>query len=178
MYSTLRLDLEAKQNTLQEYRKKKTYTQKEALLKAAAYCAYQERTQQEVRTKLYSYGLEFEEVEETIIQLCAEKLIDEERFAKAYARGKCNLKRWGRRKILLGLKAHQISDYCIRQGMKEIDPETYWQNLIYLTEKKNRTEKEANPALRRHKLTQFLISKGYETDLIQDALQEVLTGKE
>ena len=162
---------------MQEPRKKKTYTVKEALIKAAAYCAYQERTQQEVRNKLYSYGLEFEEVEETIIRLCAEKLIDEERFAKAYVRGKYSLKRWGRRKILLGLKAHQISDYCIRQGIKEIDPDIYWQNLLYITEKKNRTEKENNQALRKHKLTQFLLSKGYENDLIQDALQEVLPGK-
>ncbi len=159
---------------MQEPRKKKNYTPKEALLKAAAYCAYQERTQQEVRNKLYSYGLEYEEVEETIIRLCAEKLIDEERFAKAYVRGKCNLKRWGRRKIMLGLKAQQISDYCIRQGLKEIDLDTYWQNLVYLTEKKNRTEKENNPALRRHKLTQFLLGKGYENDLIQDAVREVL----
>ncbi|MDQ3292637.1 MAG: recombination regulator RecX [Bacteroidota bacterium] len=163
---------------MQEPRKKKTYTVKEALIKAAAYCAYQERTQQEVRNKLYSYGLEFEEVEETIIRLCAEKLIDEERFAKAYVRGKYSLKRWGRRKILLGLKAHQISDYCIRQGMKEIDPEIYWENLLYITEKKSRTEKENNPAMRKHKLTQFLLSKGYENDLIQDALQEVLREKE
>ncbi|PSR57342.1 RecX family transcriptional regulator [Adhaeribacter arboris] len=163
---------------MQEPRKKKTYTVKEALIKAAAYCAYQERTQQEVRNKLYSYGLDFEEVEETIIRLCAEKLIDEERFAKAYVRGKYSLKRWGRRKILLGLKAHQISDYCIRQGMKEIDLDTYWQNLLYLTEKKNRTEKESNPAIRKHKLTQFLLSKGYENDLIQDALQEVSKEKQ
>lgn len=157
-----------------EPRKPKNYTPQEALIKAAAYCAYQERTQQEVRSKLYSYGLEFEEVEEIIIRLCAEKLIDEERFARAFARGKCNLKRWGRRKILLGLKAHQISEYCIRRGMQEIDPDVYWQNLLYLAEKKNRTEKESNPALRRHKITQFLLGKGYENDLIQDALREVL----
>lgn len=163
--------------TLYEPKKNKTYTPKEALVKAAAYCAYQERTQQEVRTKLYSYGLAFDEVEEIIIRLCAEKLIDEERFAQSYVRGKCNLKRWGRRKILLGLKAHQISDYCIRQGIKEMNLDTYWQNLLYLAEKKNRTEKEGNLALRKHKLTQFLMGKGYENDLIKDALQEVLPEK-
>ena len=77
----------------------------------------------------------------------------------------------------MGLKAHQISNYCVKQGLKEIDPEVYWENLLYLTEKKNRTEKEGNQALRRHKLTQFLMSKGYENDLIQDALQEVLRDK-
>ncbi|WP_026461847.1 regulatory protein RecX [Adhaeribacter aquaticus] len=156
-----------------EPKKKKNYTKKEALLKAAAYCAYQERTQQEVRTKLFSYGLDPDEVDELIIQLSAEKLIDEERFAKSYVRGKYGLKRWGRRKILQGLKAHQISDYCIKQGMKEVDPERYEENLLYLLEKKNTTEKEKNPHLRKQKLTYYLMSKGYENDLVQDALKSM-----
>jgi len=158
-----------------EPNKKKNYTKKEALIKAAAYCAYQERNEQEVRTKLFSYGLEPDEVDELIIQLSAEKLLDEERYAQAYVRGKYNLKRWGRRKILQGLKASRISDYCIKQGMKEIDPEVYAENLQYLLEKKNRTEKEKNPMLRNQKLSYYLMSKGYENDLIQDAIKELLS---
>jgi regulatory protein len=153
--------------------KKKFHPPKEALIKAAAYCAYQERTQEEVRSKLYSYGLTPDEVEEALLGLIAEKLVDEERYAASYVRGKYGLKRWGRRKITQGLKAKKISDYCIRQGLKEIDPDQYWQNLLYLLEKKNRTEKEANPLLRRQKLSYFLMSKGYENDLVQDALAEL-----
>ncbi|PIQ21985.1 MAG: RecX family transcriptional regulator [Cytophagales bacterium CG18_big_fil_WC_8_21_14_2_50_42_9] len=155
--------------------KKKNYTKKEALIKAAAYCAYQERNEQEVRTKLYSYGLEPDEVEELIMQLSAEKLLDEERYAQAYVRGKYSLKRWGRRKILQGLKANRISDYCIKQGLKEIDPEVYAENLQYLLEKKNRTEKEKNPMLRNQKLSYYLMSKGYENDLVQDAIKGLLS---
>ena len=49
-----------------EPKKKKTYTIKEALVKAAAFCAYQERNHQEVRSKLFSYGLEADEVDETV----------------------------------------------------------------------------------------------------------------
>jgi len=158
-----------------EPNKKKNYTKKEALMKAAAYCAYQERNEQEVRTKLFSYGLEPDEVEELIMQLSAEKLLDEERYAKAYVRGKYSLKRWGRRKILQGLKASRISDYCIKQGLKEIDPEVYAENLQYLLEKKNRTEKEKNPMLRNQKLSLYLISKGYENDLVQDAIKGLLS---
>ena len=159
-----------------EPKKKKTYTIKEALVKAAAFCAYQERNHQEVRSKLFSYGLEADEVDELIIRLSAEKLLDEERYAKAYVRGKYSLKRWGRRKILQGLKASGISDYCTRQGMKEIDPEVYQENLLYLLEKKNQTEKEKTPPVRRQKLAYYLMSKGYENDLVQDALKE-LEGK-
>lgn len=156
---------------MQEPKKKKNYTPKEALLKIAAYCAYQERNHQEVRSKLFSYGLTPDEADEIIIQLATEKLLDEERYAKAYVRGKYSLKRWGRRKILQGLKAQGISDYCVRQGLKEIDPEVYEENLHYLLAKKARTEKEKNPMLRRQKLTYYLLSKGYESDLVQDAVK-------
>ncbi|MFD2248539.1 regulatory protein RecX [Pontibacter ruber] len=156
-----------------EQKKKKNYTPKEALIKAAAYCAYQERTQQEVREKLYGYGLTPDEIEETIVRLSQEKLIDEERYAQAYVRGKYGLKKWGRRKIMQGLKAKGISDYCVKQGLKEIDPEVYEQNLLHLLEKKNQTEKEKNPFLRRQKLAYFLMSKGYENDLVQDALKSL-----
>jgi regulatory protein len=159
---------------MHEPKKNKSYTKKEALIKAAAYCAYQERNQQEVRSKLFSYGLDPDEVDELIIQLSAEKLLDEERYAKSYVRGKYSLKRWGRRKIMQGLKASRISDYCIKQGLKEIDPEVYAENLQYLLEKKNRTEKERNPMVRKQKLAYYLMSKGYENDLIQDALKNLI----
>jgi regulatory protein len=158
---------------LNQPKKQKSYTKKQALIKAAAYCAYQERTQQEVRDKLYTYGLEPDEIEEVIIDLSREKLIDEERYAGAYVRGKYSLKKWGRRKIMQGLKGKKISDYCIKKGMQEIDPEVYEQNLIYLLEKKNRTEKERNPFARKQKLAYYLMSKGYENDLVQDALKKL-----
>lgn len=158
---------------MERQRKQKTYTPTEALIKAAAYCAYQERTQQEVRTKLYTYGLEPDDVEEIIVRLGQEKMLDEERYAQAYVRGKYGLKKWGRRKIVQGLKSKGISDYCIKQGLKEIDFEVYEQNLRQLLEKKNATEKEKNPFSRRQKLTYFLVSKGYENDLVQEAVKKL-----
>ena len=158
---------------MQTPKKNKTYTPKEALLKAASYCAYQERTQQEVRDKLYTYGLSPDEVEDLIVRLCAEKMIDEERYAASYVRGKYGIKKWGRRKILQGLKGKGISEYCIKKGMKEIDPETYWENLLQVLEKKMRTEKESNPFARKQKLMYFMQSKGYETDLIQEGILEL-----
>ncbi|WP_205500562.1 regulatory protein RecX [Rufibacter psychrotolerans] len=157
-------------------KKKKVYTKKEALPKIAAYCAYQERTQNEVRAKLLDYGLDLEEADELIILLTQEKLLDEERYAQAFVRGKYGLKRWGRRKIQLGLKAKGLSDYCIRKGLQEIDPEVYWSNLLYLLEKKNASETERNPLARRQKIHYFLQSKGYELDLIQDAWRELGLG--
>lgn len=154
-------------------KKKKVYTKKEALPKIAAYCAYQERTQNEVRAKLLDYGLDLEEADDLIIHLTQEKFLDEERYAQAYVRGKYGLKRWGRRKIMQGLKAKRISDYCIKKGLQEIDPDRYWENLLHWLERKHKTEGERNPMARKQKINYFLQSKGYELDLINDAWKEL-----
>jgi regulatory protein len=155
-------------------RKRKTYTPGEALQKIAAFCAYQERSHREVEEKLRSYGLDEDEAGEIMIRLVREKLLDEERFARSFVRGKYRLKKWGRRRIRLELKQRGISEYCIKAGMSEVDGDEYYQNLCALLEKKNALEKESNPLKRRQKLMAYATQKGYEGDLIQDALGEVL----
>jgi len=151
----------------------KQYTPGEALVKIAAFCAYQERTQKEVAQKLRTYGLDEDEAGEIIIRLGREKLLDEERFAQAFVRGHINQKKWGRRRIIQDLKYKGISEYCIKSGLKEIDGDVYYQNLVDVMEKKDRQEKERNPRLRRQKIAQFLTGKGYESDLIKMALDEL-----
>ncbi len=151
----------------------KYYTPQESYVRIAAYCAYQERTQQDVREKLQSYGLDDDDVEELIVRMIQEKFVNEERFAKAYAGGRFRQKKWGRIKIKMALKAQGLSPYCVQQGMNVIDPDEYWQNLLHLAEKKNAVEKESNPLLRKQKITRFLMGKGYEQDLVWEAIETV-----
>jgi regulatory protein len=146
---------------------------KEAKVKAAAYCAYQERTQQEVRDKLYSYGLYGNEVEEVIADLIAENFINEERFAKAYAGGKFRMKKWGRKKIRHGLLQHGISDYCIRVGLEEISDEDYGRTLESLIDKKWSSIMEDDDYKRKNKVAVYVIGKGYEPDLVWDFLKKL-----
>lgn len=150
----------------------KFYTPGEALQKIAAFCAYQERTHQEVAAKLRSYGLDEDEAGEIIIRLSREKLLDEVRFAQAFVRGHVNQKKWGRRRIVQDLKQKGISEFCIKTGLKEIDGDVYYQNLLDLLAKKDRQEKERHPQKRRQKISVFLSGKGYEPDLIKMALDD------
>ncbi|GGF32247.1 regulatory protein RecX [Echinicola rosea] len=152
---------------------KKTLTLGQAKVKIAAFCAYQERSQQEVRDKLYSYGLYQDEVEELISVMITENFLNEERFAEAYVRGKFHLKKWGRLKIEQGLKQHRLSANCMRLGMKEIDPDEYWKELLGLAEKKWATTQENDLFKKKAKIHRFLISRGFEYDLVSNALQEV-----
>ena len=81
----------------------------EPLAKARAYCARQERCQQEVRDKLYAWELQGREVEGIISQLIGEGFLNEARFAEHFAVSKFRQKGWGRRKIEAALKARQVS---------------------------------------------------------------------
>lgn len=155
---------------MEDEKPKKYHSVKEAWSKILRFCVYQERTQQHVRNKLYELGLWGDDVENTIIRLSSEKFIDEERFAKAYASGKFRQNKWGRNKILQGLKQEKLSTYCIKKGMAEIDDEEYDKTLEKLFELKWNTEKEKNSIKKKYKVANYLIGKGYESDLIWEKI--------
>ena len=152
-------------------------TYKQALVKAAAYCAYQERTQHQVRVKAREWELEPDEIEELVAEMVTQKFVDEERYARSYVRGKYAARRWGRRLLMQGLREQKLSDYCIRAGMSEIDPDVYWENLLGLAAKKARAVAgESHPMKRKAKILAYLASKGYESDLARDATEQALAG--
>ena len=152
-------------------KKEKVYTQQEALIKISSFCAYQERTQQEARDKLYGYGLHKDIVEELISKLISKNFINEERFAKSYAGGKFRIKKWGRIKIKEALKSKGVSEYCIKKGLLEIGDKDYIVTLLSLIKKRSGKEKEKNEYERKHKIAQYLHGKGYESDLVWDILK-------
>ncbi|WP_373496370.1 regulatory protein RecX [Aquiflexum sp.] len=154
---------------------KKYWSLSEAKVRIASFCAYQERYQQEVRSKLHERGIYREEAEELIAYLISEGYLNEERFAQAFVRGKFRIKKWGRNKILQELKSRQISPNCIKSGMKEIDEEEYWDTLLHLVEKKASMIKESDDFKKRYKTHQYLMGRGFESDLIQSAIETIFS---
>jgi regulatory protein len=138
------------------------------LQKAASYCAYQERTQEEVRQRLKTWGVWGDEAEEIIAELIAQNYLSEERFAKTYAGGKFRQKNWGRRKIKQELTRRGLTDYTIRQGMSEITDEAYEATLQQLLEKKKEAleRTEEDPFKLKQKLVRYALAKGYESELV------------
>ena len=116
-------------------------TQKEALEKMAKFCAYQERCQSEVKHKLFGVGLSNEEIDNIICDLIEHRFLDEERFAKAFVRGKFNQKGWGRIKIQQHLNQKQISSFCQKKGMLEINENDYLTKLEEIILKKSNSLK-------------------------------------
>ena len=151
----------------------KIYDLNTAREKIQAYCAYQERCHMEVTMKLKSWGLIQEAIDLLIIELIQFNFLNEERYARSFARGKFRIKKWGKLKIRMALKKRDINFKCIDLSMLEIDDKTYFNTLKELLQKKNETVKETNSYKRKMKLTSYLVSRGYEYDLIHDALVEL-----
>jgi len=132
----------------------------------------EERCQQEVRNKLYSYGLHYDDVENLISKLISDNYINEERFAKTYAKGKFSQKGWGRIKIKQGLKMKRVPDVLIKKALAAINGDEYLLMLEKILKKKAKLLSEKDPFKRRYKLQQYALSRGYESDLIGDVLRE------
>jgi regulatory protein len=155
---------------------RKFLTKEQALQKLRQYCAYQERSHNEVRQKLYELGIHKPHHDEIISTLIEEDYLNEERFAKAFAGGKFRMKDWGRKKIYYALKEKKVSEYSIKLAMKEIDEEAYLKNIRELVEEKYESLKDDQYLTRKKKTIDYMIQKGYEFDLVTKAVNEI-TGK-
>ncbi len=143
------------------------------LQKIKHYCAYQERSHQEVKDKLYSFGLYKYEVEQLLSILIEENYLNEERYAIAFAGGKFRAKSWGRIKIKYELKQNGVSTYCISAALKAIDEKEYLTTLQKLYDAKKKTlSSEKNIFIKKRKISSYLLQKGFEAALIQQLFGE------
>lgn len=147
---------------------------KVVLKKICSFCTYQERTQDEVRKKLSEWKVFSEEAEEIIAWLILENFINEERFAKIFAGGKFRIKNWGKRKITFELKSRKLSPYCIQSALREISDEDYKEKIGVLIKKKSIGLIESNCLIKKQKIANYLITKGYESELIWSHLNGIL----
>ena len=138
------------------------------------FCSYQERSHQEVKEKLYGFGLYKVDVETLLSEMIEENYLNEERYAIAFAGGKFRIKKWGRVKIRYELKQKRISEYCTRLGLAAIDEDEYLKTLHSLFEQKRASVKsEKNIFVKKQKIRSFLMQRGFEPQLISGLLQNM-----
>jgi regulatory protein len=153
---------------------KKRLSPAEALSKIQRYCAYQERSHKEVKSKLYEYGLYESQVDEIISELITDGFLNEERFAKAFAGGKFRMKKWGKLKIKNELEFLGLTKNCIQRGLKEIETADYVKTLKALIKKKSTEIDEGNPYKKRDKVARFVIGKGYEPEIVWEYVRDLV----
>ncbi len=142
--------------------------------KIKLWCAYQERSHNETRQKLYDLGQQKDDVELIISKLIEENYINEERFALALAGGKFRIKHWGKIKIKIELRRHKVSDYSITKALNCIDDKDYENAIILVLEKKMRLTKSTNKQKLFYSLLNYAVSRGFERDLVNEQLNKLL----
>lgn len=147
-------------------KEKKIFAFEEIKQKLVNYCVYQDRCHYEVELKMREFVLIPEAKDEILLYLIQENYLNEERFAKSYARGKFYIKRWGKNKIKQNLTAKGIAERLINTSFKEIDDEDYQQTIRNFIQKALPTYKGLKEYEKKQKLIKLLMSKGFEYDEI------------
>ena len=154
------------------------FTIKQAIQKLEHYCAYQDRCHEEVIQKLRSMKMDQDEIDQIIVQLIADNFLNEERFACSYARGKHRIKHWGKIRIVNELKFRKISQYNINLALKEITTEEYEATFHNLAEQNWESVRELNPLKKRKKFCDYLLRKGFESNLVYEKVKELEIAKQ
>lgn len=149
------------------------YTVDEAQKKLEYFCSYQERSHDEVVAKLRGMNMIPEAIDVIVVHLLDHNFLNEERFARSFARGKHRIKHWGRIRIVNELKFRGISKYIIDQAMKEIDPQDYLLHFHEFSERHWETLKADSPLKKRKKFCDFLLRKGFESQLVYEKVKEL-----
>ncbi|MEN1785692.1 MAG: regulatory protein RecX [Bacteroidota bacterium] len=153
---------------------KKGITVTEATRKLEHYCVYQERCHQEVIQKLKRLGMGTIAIDHIVAHLITHKFLNEERFARSFARGKFHQKKWGRNRIISELKQRNISEFNIRLALQEINPHEYLEVFDALVDKRLIEINNAPLQKRKRKLADYLIYRGWESHLVYEKVNELL----
>lgn len=151
-----------------------SYTVKEATKKLESYCAYQDRCHKEVVTKLREMRMIPEAIDQIAAHLIQENYLNEERFAKSFARGKFRIKKWGRNRIVNELKLRAISKYNIKTALAEINDKDYYETFDNLAKKRLEAIKETSIQKRKRKLADYLLYRGWESHLVYGKVKELV----
>ncbi len=154
---------------------KKTLTPSQAKPKIEKFCAYQERSHQQVKRKLQGYGLNGMDADILLVELMHANFLNEERYAMAYARGKSKVQGWGKAKIKQGLKRGGVGEKLIQHALASLGMDDYLDTLNTLATKKWPLIKGASHIEKVFKLKRYLLGKGYDFEAIDKTIAQVVT---
>ena len=150
----------------------------EAIQKIEHYCAYQDRCHEEVEQKLRSMKMSAAEIDEIISHLINENFLNEERFACSFARGKHRIKHWGKIRITNELKFRGINQTLINIALKEISPEEYFDTFETLANRNWESIRETNSLKKRKKFCDYMLRRGFESNLVYEKVKELETSEQ
>tara|TARA_R110002153_G_scaffold45032_13_gene127062 strand:+ start:1054 stop:1536 length:483 start_codon:yes stop_codon:yes gene_type:complete len=153
---------------------KNSFSVDEATRKLEGYCAYQDRCHKEVISKLREMNMIPQAIDLIVGHLIQENFLNEERFARSFARGKFKIKKWGKNRIVNELKHRDISKYNITMALKEIESKEYLNTFNALASKRLSEIREKDLQKRRKKLADYLLYRGWESGMVYEKVYELV----
>ena len=156
--------------------------EKEARLRAEAYCSAAERCRSEVLTKLSAYvrkdGLEPECIDRIMTQLEADGFIDEDRYAVAFVHDKFSLSKWGRVKIYYALLQKGIHEQTAVRALDSIDDDEYCRLLADVLERRLREMGGTLDYGDSARLLRYATQRGFEPSLAGEIIRNIQSTRE
>jgi regulatory protein len=146
---------------------------KVALDKTMSLCSQREYCCDDIRNKLLSWGVENDDSDRIIGILTDENFINESRYAAAFVRDKFKYNKWGKVKIESQLRYKNLPADVIKSALDLIDNEQYTKFMKDLIEGHRRTIKAKNQYDLKAKLLRYGLSKGFESNLLYDILNDL-----
>ncbi len=136
-------------------------SERNALQRAADLCNRSEHSPNAVRKKLVQWGMKADEVERIVDRLTDLNLLNEQRYARAFAHDKFKYNGWGKEKIERMLRIEGIGVTLIREALDSIPEDQYLEKLSHILAQKNHTLKDDDPRQRRLRLLRFAFMRGF-----------------
>jgi regulatory protein len=155
------------------YSFRKSYSLEQALSRLQRYCTYQDRCHIEVERKLTEMRMIPQAKEQIIMSLIEEDYLNEERFALAFVKGKFRIKKWGRIRLKAELKKRKISKYLIKSALEQISEKDYLFTFEELANRKANSIKADSILLKKKKLADYLIYRGWESSLVNNKVNQL-----
>ena len=143
------------------------------LSKLMRYCAFQERSSKEVLTKIGAYNVEDLQSKLIYNYLIQHNYLNDNRYACAFVSGKFRINKWGKIKIKMTLLFKGIDATVIEKAMNEINQTEYLKTLQALAINKIEHINAKNAFDLKNKTRRYLLNKGYEADLINEAIESI-----
>jgi regulatory protein len=148
----------------------------QALNRIAAYCSKAERSEFEVRRKLFAWELPDGATERIIDRLKKEKYLDNTRFAGSFINDKLKFNKWGKTKIIFELKKRNIPESVYNPIFEGLAVDEFEKQLMHILSVKEKSVKAKNDYDKKTKLISFALGRGFTMDLSVKCVNKLLGG--
>lgn len=145
-------------------------SEQEALLRLTSLCSTAEHCSHEMLEKMRRWEIDEDTQARIMEYLVKEKYIDDERYARFFAKDKIRYNKWGRRKVEQAMWQKHIDTDIQRRVLDDVDEEEYLAILRPLLKSKRKAVKASSDYEMNMKLIRFAMGRGFTMDIIRQCL--------